>query len=409
MEYEVKKKNENFIPAAAIRMAGYAYRSVPLYIELAEEKMMDGVVFSDLPVVGKKDYMNFGGMCLSVDYVTQYLAGRLLVRKSSGSTGKITDCYWSLEDERKSLLELWYYRRKYYNIFPSDKMTFFFPISLEEQEITQSNNVQGISKAFLYNDRLKEAYYQMMEFGPKWLIIQPSIAWMLCELIQKEDLPILDSINYIEFTGEFLEKTVRKRVEKMFCCKTANQYGMVEVNSIAYECPYGNMHIMGNNVYVEILNEHEQCGDICITSLKNMAMPLIRYNTGDKGYLLFQDCPCGNIHPILKVYNGRNNDWILKQNGEKIHPFSLLQVINEINERYDYIITQYQIIQKKYDYFVYNLVIREGTDAVNLENVLCKMTAHRLQESLTISFFYFDSIVPDRKTGKLAAFFCDIN
>ena len=36
----------------------------------------------------------------------------------------------------------------------------------------------------------------------------------------------------------------------------ANRYSSTEVNCIAYECPYGNLHCMEDNVRVEIIDEY---------------------------------------------------------------------------------------------------------------------------------------------------------
>ena len=118
----------------------------------------------------------------------------------------------------------------------------------------------------------------------------------------------------------------------------------------------GHMHIMRKNAYVEILNRKNGIGDICITSLKNRAMPYIRYMTGDKGKISDKKCTCGNPNPILTVYNGRDNDWIRKSDGSVLHPFALLQVISEVNLITGDCIVQYQLIQKKRDYFIFCMV-----------------------------------------------------
>ena len=123
-------------------------------------------------------------------------------------------------------------------------MAYFFPITQEIQDVIQTDRILGLTKAFLYNDQMLKAYHHLMEFRPKWMILQPSVAWLLCKLIQSHHLPKIDSIEYIEFTGEYLENNIRKFAEEVFGCQTANQYGIREVNSIAYECPMGHMHII---------------------------------------------------------------------------------------------------------------------------------------------------------------------
>ena len=88
-------------------------------------------------------------------------------------------------------------------------------------------------------------------------------------------------LKYIEFSGELLTDEVREMTKTIFNCNIANQYGANEVNSIAYECPYGNLHVMKSNVYVEIADEYDnaikdECeGRVLLTSLTNSVMPFI--------------------------------------------------------------------------------------------------------------------------------------
>lgn len=391
-----------------VSVAEYAYETVPLYTELAEKYHIDKIDFFNLPIVSKETYMESEAPYFSLQCIEKYLTGELIHGKTSGSTGKVTDYYWDPDDEKMSLMELWYYRKKYYDINPDDKLCYFFPIFAEGKDYIRTERFLGLSKSFLYNARLEEAYKQMLEYKPKWLILQPSVAWLLCQAIKSSGLPVLDSVEYIEFTGEYLENNIRKMAEEVFHCKTANQYGIREANSIAYECPFGHMHVMRKNAYVEILNPVDRVGDICITSLKNKAMPYIRYNTGDKGKLWKCDCPCGNKNEILDVCNGRSNDWVRKTNGELLHPYSLLQVMNEINMVMQDCVIQYQLIQQKTDYFMFRLVVKEGTNCGELEKNLCGLTAERLQQGFQVEFRYYEQLLPDEETGKIAAFRCEI-
>lgn len=404
-----KKDEDKKVPETALQMSEYAYNAVPLYMELRDALKMEECDFDDLPIVGKNTYMQSEIPYLSTYYVRDFLDGKLDVGKTSGSTGKVSTYYWHPDDEKKSLIELWFYRKKYYDILPTDDLVIFFPIEIEGGLIKKVPHVLGLSKQYLYNGNLQEAYEKIMEFRPKWMILQPSVFWLLFQLIKKNNLPVIDSVQYIEFTGEYLEEGIRKLAEDLFDCKTANQYGMREVNSMAYECPARNMHIMQNNVYVEILNDEDGVGDICITSLQNKAMPYIRFVTGDKGELLDKKCSCGNCSPILKVYRGRDNDWIYMKNGMKLHPYSLLQIINEVNFRTNYSILQYQLVQEKLDYFRFRMVIKDAADKEQIEHLICDLAAKHLQENFHIHFQYYEQIIPDLETGKIAAFISNCN
>ena len=61
---------------------------------------------------------------------------------------------------------------------------------------------------------------------------------------------IVEELNSERFTGE-----TKWKIKDFFQCPAASQYGCYEANSIAYECPCGNLHVMTDNVYVEVLDE----------------------------------------------------------------------------------------------------------------------------------------------------------
>lgn len=374
-------------------------------MELAEKYQLQVADFFSLPIVGKDFYVKSEVPYLSCDYVPDMLRGNLIQGRTSGSTGKYTDFYWAPGDERRSLFELWFYRKKYYGISPEDKMVYFFPIVQEEREILETEFVLGLSKAFLYNQRLMEAYHLIRKYKPKWMILQPSVAWLLCDLAKKQNLERLSSVEYIEFTGEYLDDKIRRETEAFFRCRTANQYGLREVNSIAYECPCGQMHVMRSNAYVEIIHKDgDEIGDICITSLKNYAMPYIRYNTGDKGGLKKVRCPCGNPYPVLEIHKGRDNDWIRIRPDGKMHPFMLIQLISEANMLTGNQIVQYQIIQKDFDFFVIHIVADQEYHYKKTEELIQEMIQERMGRETQLEFHYFETLLPDMITGKIAVF-----
>lgn len=109
---------------------------------------------------------------------------------------------------------------------------------------------------------------------------------MLCETKVSIARAELASLKYIEMTGEELTDGLRFRIQECFHCPVADQYGANEVNSIAYECPEGNLHCMEDNVYVEILDDEGnpvpegEAGNIYVTTCHNHAMPFIRYGIG---------------------------------------------------------------------------------------------------------------------------------
>lgn len=397
----------------AFQIALHAYHSVPLYNRIAEENriIIEESSFDDLPMVDKSYYVESGTSCLSSKYISDYLSRRLQWVRTSGSTGKFTDVYWKLEENRRSLLSLWLYRKKYYEISPDDKMCYFFPSDVGDKEFFQGKHFLGVSRKYIYDGNFATAYQKIVEYNPVWMILQPSLALLLCDEAEKSG-EIPSSLRYIELTGEYLELSVRQRIQKIFCCHIANQYGTKEVNSIAYECPNGYLHCMSDNVYLEIYHENEseeQTGEICVTTLRNRVMPLVRFRLEDCGRL-YRDmyCACGRHGDILELQAGRSNDWIVMRDGKKRHSYALLQIIHRINFETDGIITQYQIIQEEYAKFLVTIVLEDSEFFDGIASQITERFEKRLGESVEVEVKMTKRILPKEQTGKLACFLSKI-
>lgn len=402
MNYSNQKK--------ALHMARHAYETVPLYREYAENHKLEiqNLELEEIPIMDKSFFLERGMATLSTKYVGKYLQNKLIHTRTSGSTGTYTEVFWDGMEKRKSLLPLWLYRKRYYGITPKDKMCYFYPSGDGSTKCYEKENRLAISKMLLIENKLEIIFTMINKYQPKWMILQPSFASILCNYVEKNQVKVPDSICYIEFTGEYLDESIRMRAKKIFHCKTANQYGSKEVNSIAYECPHGNLHIMSNNVFIEIIGDKEE-GDICLTTLQNRAMPLVRFNIGDRGKLRHDiNCACGNQNSVLELRAGRNNDWIVRRDGTKIHAYQLMQIVEQINLQMDGEILQFQIVQKDWDEFVFHFVIEDIEMEWKISDLLLRAVRKSLGEQVEVAIQYHDQLMVNEKTGKLACFYCDI-
>ncbi len=372
------------------------------------------------PLLRKKDIYESTLRMIPEKWYGEFVEHKLVKNTTSGTTGLCLDIYWAQSDLNKSLLGLWYRRKKYYNISPSDKCCTFYSNmrqGYEEPKQIEIGNCISFSKSNLDNQRICEIYNKLVEFQPRYMIVEPSIALLLCEYIKKNNLKKIESIKYIELTGEYLFDNVRKEIENGFGCSIANQYGAYEVNSIAYECPEGNMHCMKENVYVEILNENDVVlgddieGEIYVTSLTNTVMPFIRYKIGDKGKLCSNhDCKCGNSSPILRVTNGRCNDFIVCEDGSKIHSSIFVKAVENTNKVLNKPIVQYQIHQIAYNQFTFKCVLSdEKIDISKLVETFGLLIDEERLANSKITFEFYGELFPDDKTGKLYYFINDMN
>ena len=197
-----------------------AYSSVPMYVELTGDLVinLDSITeIKELPTITKEEVVKQDSI-IAADSIPLLYGNKLIVKKTSGSTGKYMDVFWKNKDYVKSMLPLWLMRKRMYNISPDDRMCFFYTmIEMGEEQDTYKNKSQlGFSKSRLDNESLHKVYRQMKEFEPKWLLLQPSIGALLCEYMDKYNEKAIESIDYIEMSGEILSESVRAEVERHF-------------------------------------------------------------------------------------------------------------------------------------------------------------------------------------------------
>ena len=135
--------------------------------------------------------------------------------------------------------------------------------------------------------------------------------------------------------GEGWAEAYRKKVEAEYGIPFRSVYGLVETSVAAGECPEGGgMHFLMDNFVIEVIDPETgenllpgEVGELVITPLSNIAMPIIRYRTGDVGFLIpYEPCKCGNTHPKISLVRGRVAQFI-KVAGKSILPMDIEEVV----------------------------------------------------------------------------------
>ena len=136
-------------------------------------------------------------------------------------------------------------------------------------------------------------------------------------------------------------------------------YGANEVNGIALECPNGHMHILEQNVFVDIRKDNHNNNTILVTSLKNTVTPIINYDLGDLVELDYNDCKCGERGRIVKIISGRIVDMINIDEKHMINPYIFSFAIEKINSIFDDPILEFKILQNGNDKIIMLLKVKK--------------------------------------------------
>lgn len=186
--------------------------------------------------------------------------------------------------------------------------------------------------------------------------------WVLDEMakiIEREKMHMAPQQAIISSAGT-LHPEIRERVERVFQCRVYNRYGCREVGDIACErpdmeglwvAPWGN--------YVEIVDElgnplpEGEEGELLVTSLSNYAMPLLRYQIGDRGALRKGDGKWGKGIQVLEKVTGRTVDRFYNRHGRSIDAGYFMPLFFHQDW-----ISRYQVVQITPTRIVIKIVLR---------------------------------------------------
>lgn len=205
--------------------------------------------------------------------------------------------------------------------------------------------------AFEIDDADLENYWnRCLRFQPRWLYGYASLIDLFAEFVERRGLRGSDlGIRVVVPTSEPLTERQRARIKRVFGAPIQNEYGCGEVGAIAYECELGYLHVMSENVLVEVRRadgqsaEPGEAGELIITDLTNYAMPLIRYRVGDYA-VQGESCSCGRPFPTLQNIRGRIHDVVYTPTGRRWHGEKLDYLMVRLHSEMGGF-SQYQVVQ----------------------------------------------------------------
>jgi phenylacetate-CoA ligase len=162
----------------------------------------------------------------------------------------------------------------------------------------------------------------------------PSVLGILADFAssRRETFPM----RTIFTSGEPLYPASRAKLETAFQCKVFDSYGMTEYCGLIHECAHGQMHLVPEFGFLEILDDGDQPvaegeeGFFVWTGFLNRAMPLIRYRIGDRGrWLHGSACRCGLQFPLVIPTITRESEILRCPDGRLFSPRALNQLLKD--------------------------------------------------------------------------------
>jgi phenylacetate-CoA ligase len=246
--------------------------------------------------------------------------------------------------------------------------------------------------------------------NPDYLLTHPTIAHRLANRCREIGVRV-PRLKQVITIAEDLKPEVRTIVREAWGAKLVDIYSTREVGYIALQCPdHEHYHVQSEHVFVEVLREDGtpcppgEVGKLFVTSLHNLAMPLIRYDLGD-WVEVGSPCPCGRGLPVISRIVGRTQNMLVMPSGERRWPLlssadieAMLDVAPSIR--------QYQFVQKAPDLIELRLAAAEVlTD--NEEARLAAWVRAKFGAPFRIVFAYLDEL-PRTAAGKFEEFICEV-
>jgi phenylacetate-CoA ligase len=385
------------------KIIAHAYNNVPFYtqsLNQARIKPEDINQWSDLlhvPILTKNDLRYNAHLLKATDKRYHYSK-----YSSSGSTGSSSIV---LVDRNAATYRhaAVFRTQKWMGVDIADKMVTFWGTQLDRKSRIKDNikdfflHRKTFSTHALNADTFLSFYKIIQRFKPKIIYGFTSAIYEFAQFLQSKGLPMHKSgIGAVLVTGESLFSYQREVIGETLNCHVYVQYGAEEFGPLAYECPEGGLHIIAENVYIEVekQNENDGKGNLIITGLKNYVMPLIRYRLGDVGIFSNAECRCGRGLPIIGEISGRSVDFVRTSDGRIIHGIY-----------FDYLpkyflgeILQFQVVQEDINTVCVNIVKDIEFNQHTLKKFENKLK-DVLGDGINIIFDFIDCI-PRESTGK---------
>jgi phenylacetate-CoA ligase len=217
------------------------------------------------------------------------------------------------------------------------------------------------------------------EFGVNSILTTPTLAIILSDYLQRYP-KLRKTLRFLLLSGEPVSIYKKKVLRKLYPnLEIFILYGSQESGRIGFQCRFLSkrtdqiyLHSRIEANYLEVMNADTgkkvaigEKGELVLTSLQNLATPLIRYKTGDLVSFKKNDCPCKFPGPLLQFWGRKNYD-IVKAGGIEFRSHMLekplLNLRNYLKEDFEAHFYENYIYNKPKITIKLNLSLREGVE-----------------------------------------------
>jgi phenylacetate-CoA ligase len=291
-----------------------------------------------IPLLTKKELLNFTkSVHTTLTFKKQFVA------TTSGTTGDSLSFH---RDESADSFNRAVFFRGYswFGVNPWDRNGYFWGFNFTHFEKFKTHLLdflQNRFRLFSYHKKDLNLFIKKLT-NATYIHGYSSMIYESAKMINKQVVPKPSKLKMVKGTSEKIYESYQSEIKKAFGLKMISEYGAVESGIIAFECPFGTMHITMEGVFVE-----EVENEIVVTNLQMQSFPIIRYKLGDYIQLESKEkkCKCGMQHAIIKEVTGRIGAVVY--GFTKTYPsLYFYYIFKNISKKHDLNVT-YQVKQEK--------------------------------------------------------------
>jgi phenylacetate-CoA ligase len=376
--------------ASLVRIMRHAAAQVPFYrrLGLPADAIGGAADLRRFPVIGKRDVQRQPEAFIADGLATQDLHAS----RTSGSSGRPTTTYF----DRTAWL-LGKYILKMRRVAATCGLPLLRRVMIVSEqsperlaaEVRDGPSGLGVFFRRRYlsiHSPIRDHLTELARYRPHMIYAFPSYLIDLVTAAERCNVE-LPKVDVLYTSSEVLTVAARIRIETAFAGRVYDVYGSTEFKEVAWQCHAGRHHLNFENIYIEP-QDPGSCGPVILTSLCNFAMPLLRFDIGDRAVFGFNVCPCGRRSPHLVEIAGREGDMITLPSGRRLSPYLLTTAIESEDS-----ILQYQIIQTEPDAFRIDAVVRSPGQSARWQGPLCAELLRRAAEPVGFMVREVDHLV----------------
>ena len=174
------------------------------------------------------------------------------------------------------------------------------------------------------------------DLGAHVLVATPSYALAIAQALDGEDVDVASlRLELGLLGGEPWSAAMRVEIERALRLKAISFYGLSELcgPGVAAVVAQSGLHVQEDHFIVEVIDPETgrrlpagEEGGYVFTTLTKEALPLIRYRTGDIGFVVEDPCACGRTTVRLDGLRGRLDDMLIVR-GVNLYPSQVEHVL----------------------------------------------------------------------------------